>query len=94
MFLSRELPEVVSFRKAQAGQNAKKELQAMVRECIEEEKPVKEIVQEVKEAMAKSSGIQEQDAVVMVNFLFILVTKKVCFRDEFLCWRSALIVGL
>ena len=48
----------------------------MVRECIEEEKPVKEIVQEVKEAMAKSSGIQEQDAVVMVSFCFTIATWK------------------
>ncbi len=57
----------MSFRKAQAGQNAKKELQATVREAIEEEKSIKEIITEVKEAMAKSSGITEQDAVVMVS---------------------------
>ena len=75
MFLSRDLPEVVSFRKAQAGQNAKKELQAMVREAIEEERPVKEIIMEVKEAMGKVAGIQEQDAVVMVR------RKKFLFQD-------------
>jgi len=59
--------KVVTFRKAQAGQSAKKELQAMVREAVEEEKSNKEISSEIKDAMSKSSSIQEHDAVVMVN---------------------------
>jgi len=65
-FMARDLPEVVSFRKAQAGQTAKKELHTLVRDAIEEDKPVKDIIAEVKDAMAKTPGIQEQDAVVMI----------------------------
>ena len=43
------------------------ELQALVREAIEDERPTKEIVVEVKEAMGKTAGITEHDAVVMVS---------------------------
>lgn len=65
-FMSRDLPEVVSFRKAKAGQNQRNELQLAVEEAIEEERPVKDIILEVKEAMAKNKNIQEADAVVMI----------------------------
>lgn len=65
-FMDKDLPEVVTFRKNQAGQNAKKELQLMIRDLIEDDKPVKEIIQEVKEAIAKTPGIQEHDAIVMI----------------------------
>ena len=64
-FLSRDLPEIVTFRKAQAAQNTKNSLHRMVREAIEEEKPVKEIILEIKESISRTS-IQEQDAIVMV----------------------------
>ena len=74
-FMGRDLPEVVTFRRAQAGQNAKKELQRMVREAIEDEKPVKEIIGEVREAVGKTSGIQEQDTVIMVSAFFKVFTQ-------------------
>ena len=69
-FLSRDLPEIVSFRKAQAAQNTKNSLYRMVREAIEEEKPVKEIILEIKESLTRTS-IQEQDAVVMVCTFYL-----------------------
>merc|ERR1712066_864200 len=52
-FLSRDLPEIVTFRKAQAAQNTKNSLYRMVREAIEEEKPVKEIILEIKESLTR-----------------------------------------
>jgi len=64
-FLARDLPEIVTFRKAQAAQNTKNSLHRMVREAIEEEKPVKEIILEIKESMTRTS-IQEQDAIVLI----------------------------
>jgi len=64
-FLSRDLPEIVTFRKAQAAQNTKNSLHRMVREAIEDEKPVKEIILEIKDSMTRTS-IQEQDAIVMI----------------------------
>ena len=67
-FLARDLPEIVTFRKAQAAQNTKNSLHRMVREAIEEEKPVKEIILEIKESMTRTS-IQEQDAIVLVSIL-------------------------
>jgi hypothetical protein len=65
-FMARDLPEVVTFRKSQASQGLKNDLQRTVQDAIEEEKPVKDIILEVKEGMAKSA-IQEQNAVVMVR---------------------------
>lgn len=65
-FMSKDLPEIVSFRRAQAGNLAKKELQRLISYTIEEEKSVKEIVLEIKEATSKTNGIQEQDTVVMI----------------------------
>ena len=76
-FLSRDLPEIVTFRKAQAAQNTKNSLHRMVREAIEEEKPVKEIILEIKESMTRTS-IQEQDAIVMVCTIYY----------TFVYWRS------
>ena len=57
---------MVSFRKAQGTQSAKKGLQRSIRESIEEERPIKEIINDVKEAVGKNQSIQEQDAIVMV----------------------------
>ena len=71
-FLSRDLPEIVTFRKAQAAQNTKNSLHRMVREAIEDEKPVKEIILEIKDSMTRTS-IQEQDAIVMVCTCLVLV---------------------
>ena len=71
-FLSRDLPEIVTFRKAQAAQNPKNSLHRMVREAIEDEKPVKEIILEIKDSMTRTS-IQEQDAIVMVCTCLVLV---------------------
>ena len=71
-FLSRDLPEIVTFRKAQAAQNTKNSLHRMVREAIEDEKPVKEIILEIKDSMTRTS-IQEQDAIVMVCTFLVLV---------------------
>ena len=76
-FLARDLPEIVTFRKAQAAQNTKNSLHRMVREAIEEEKPVKEIILEIKESMTRTS-IQEQDAIVMVCTIYY----------TFVYWRS------
>ena len=82
-FAARDLSEVVSLGRAQAGKNAKKELQAAVMEAIEEEKPSKEIAAEVQEAVAKSGGtIAEHDAVVMVSRGGIVVSRVSLQNDE------------
>ncbi|XP_059091245.1 protein krasavietz-like isoform X2 [Tigriopus californicus] len=64
-FLARDLPEVVSFRKNQAAQGERNELHRAVRDAIAEDRPVKEIIAEVKEGMSKNT-VQEYDAVVMI----------------------------
>ena len=58
---------MVSFRKQQAAQSSKNDFQDVVREAIEDEKPVKEMILELKDAVTKTSAIQEHDAVVMVR---------------------------
>eukprot|EP00095_Tigriopus_kingsejongensis_P006365 snap_masked-scaffold42_size484952-processed-gene-3.4 protein:Tk06365 transcript:snap_masked-scaffold42_size484952-processed-gene-3.4-mRNA-1 annotation:"extra bases" len=65
-FLARDLPEIVSFRKNQAAQCERNELQRTVRDFIHDDRPAKEVMAEVKEGMIRNPGIQEHDAVVMV----------------------------
>lgn len=79
-FLSRDLPEIVTFRKAQAAQNTKNSLHRMVREAIEEEKPVKEIILEIRESMTRTS-IQEQDAIMMVCTLYALTLSMISIKE-------------
>ncbi len=65
-FLAKDLPEIVNFRKNQAAQNTKNTLYKTIREAIEEEKPTKEVVVEIREAMQRTN-ISEQEIVVMVS---------------------------
>jgi hypothetical protein len=64
-FLARDLPEIVAFRKQQATQNTKNSLYRLVREALEEERPTKEIVMDIRDGMTKTN-IQEHDAVTMI----------------------------
>lgn len=64
-FNSRDLSEIVTFRKQQEAQSHRNVIQRMVREAIADEKPAKEIIVELKEATSKHA-IQEQDAIVMI----------------------------
>lgn len=72
--MAHDLGEIVNYRKAQAGHSAKKEVQKMVMEAIEEDKPAKEIIVDLKEAMSKNNGIQEHDAIIMVNICYTFLT--------------------
>ena len=74
-FLAKELPEVVTFRKAQFAQTIRNDLQRAVRDAVEEDKPVREIIAEIKEAVAKTEGIQEQDTIIMVRAKFSLISR-------------------
>lgn len=65
-FLAKDLPEVVSFRKAQFAQHIKNDLQRAVRNSMEEDKPLKEIILDIKGAVAKTEGVREQDAIIMI----------------------------
>jgi hypothetical protein len=69
-FLARDLPEIVAFRKQQATQNTKNSLYRLVREALEEERPTKEIVMDIRDGMTKTN-IQEHDAVTMVRFMYL-----------------------
>lgn len=64
-FQSRDLAEVVTFRKQQAAAGNRSGVNKMLKEAIEEEKSSKEIVADLKEAVAKHN-ITECDAIVMI----------------------------
>lgn len=87
-FMAKDLKEIVTFRKAQAGQNAKKELQLMIKEAIDDEKSMKEIIAEVKDAISKNPGITEQDAVGMVSRIISLLIRTEAQCDETFSWRQ------
>jgi len=64
-FQSRDLSEIVTFRKQQAAAGNRSGVNKMLMEAFEEEKSAKEITIEMKDAMSKFN-IQEQDAIVMI----------------------------
>lgn len=64
-FESRDLPEIVTFRKQQAAAGTRSGVMIMLKEAIQEEKTPKEIILEMKENMAKYN-IPENDAIVMI----------------------------
>jgi len=64
-FQSRDLAEVVTFRKQQAAAGTRSGVNKMLKEAIEEEKTSKEIVAELKDAIAKYN-ITESDMIVMI----------------------------
>lgn len=49
----------------------------MVKDAIREERPIKEIIQEVKEAVSKTSGIQEHETAVMVRTIWTTGTESI-----------------
>lgn len=64
-FAARDLPEVVAFRKQVAAANMRSEFISTLKESIDEEKPTKDIIAEMKD-LATRTGINEQDAVTLV----------------------------
>lgn len=65
VFASKDLPEVVAFRKQVAAANIRQDIVQAINDAIAEEKPAKEIISEVKELIQKT-GISETDVVVLV----------------------------
>ena len=65
VFTTRDLPEVVAFRKQVAAANMRSEFINTLKESIEEERPTKDIIVEMKD-LAGRTGINEQDGVALV----------------------------
>ena len=74
VFMNHDLAEVVSFRKQRAAQNLRQDVQEMLVDAIAQEKATKEIIVELKDAIAKG-GIQDYDATVLVRPKFIFLER-------------------
>jgi hypothetical protein len=64
-FIARDLNEIVAYRATQVNAGARKDVQRSIREAIEMERPIKEIISDLKEASQKND-LQEQELVVMI----------------------------
>lgn len=65
VFSDHNLAEVVSFRRHHAASESKNNVFKMIKDAIVDEKSSKEIIIELKDAMAKNN-ISEQEAIAMV----------------------------
>jgi len=65
VFISADQPEIVTYLLGLENAGAKKDIQRSLRISISDEKPTKEIVMELKEAV-KKNGLLEQEAVAMI----------------------------
>jgi len=65
VFASKDLPEVVAFRKQVAAANIRQDLITALNDAIAEEKPAKEMVAELKE-LSQKTGVSEPEVVVLV----------------------------
>jgi len=64
-FVSRDLNEIVTYRAGQVNAGAKKDVQRSIRDSINDERPIKEIISELRDAVQKN-GLVEQETVVMI----------------------------
>merc|ERR1719411_1767001 len=64
-FSSHDLNEIVTYRAGQVNAGAKKDVQRSIRESINDERPIKEIISELRDAVHKN-GLVEQETVVMI----------------------------
>jgi hypothetical protein len=64
-FVSKDLHEIVTYRAGQVNAGAKKDVQRSIREAINDERPIKEIISELRDA-AQKHGLQEQETVIMI----------------------------
>lgn len=65
VFEEKGLSDIVKLHKAQASQEAKKDLQSQLDELLSEGRPIKDIVVEMRETAARS-GIQEHEMVTLI----------------------------
>jgi len=65
VFASKDLPEVVAFRKQVAAANIRQDIITALNDAIAEEKPAKEMVAELKE-LSQKTGVSEPEVVVLV----------------------------
>jgi hypothetical protein len=65
VFISADQPEIVTYLASMENAGAKKDMQRALRLFINEERPTKEIVLELREQV-KKNGLQEQEAVAMI----------------------------
>jgi len=65
VFITAEQPEIVTYLASLENAGAKKDIQRALRSSISDEKPTKEIILELKEAV-KKNGLLEQEAVAMI----------------------------
>ncbi|GLH10731.1 Protein krasavietz [Gryllus bimaculatus] len=65
VFEEKGLADIVKLHKAQASQEAKRDLQSQLEEQLSEGRPIKDIVADIKETAAKS-GIQEHEMITLV----------------------------
>merc|ERR1712142_1119671 len=64
-FISAGQPDIVTYLASLENAGAKKDIQRALRSSISDEKPTKEIILELKEAV-KKNGLLEQEAVAMI----------------------------
>lgn len=65
------LADIVKLHKAQASQEAKRDLQTLLVDYLAENRPMKDIEIDLKE-LAVKSGISEHDVIGLVSYLFFL----------------------
>lgn len=70
VFETAELADIVKLHKAQASQEAKRDLQQLLLDDLADNKPIKDIVSDLKE-MAQRSNIPEHEVVGLVILHFI-----------------------
>lgn len=66
VFLEKDLTEIIKLHKAQASQEAKRELQQTLIDDINDEKPHSEITADIKE-FAQKANIPEHEIIVIVS---------------------------
>lgn len=70
VFESADLADIVKLHKAQASQEAKRDLQQLLLDDLADNKPIKNIVSDLKE-MAQRSNIPEHEVIGLVILHFI-----------------------
>merc|ERR1712227_261386 len=65
IFISADQPEIVTYLAGMENAGAKKDVQRTLKSSISDEKPIKEIIMELKEAV-KKNGLAEHEAVSMI----------------------------
>jgi len=68
VFLDKELNEIVKLHKAQASQEAKRELQQALIDDINDEKPHNEITSDIKE-FSQRNNIPDHEIIVIVSLV-------------------------